>query len=335
MFEANTFGKVNVIKRALTPNSNIAILGLNPIAAKLYAGPSYLQQDGQRIVGFIHIDPVQNNSNSSEFPNILGEMSNIKDIIKRYNIGRVVLAIDPTDRQKLHDVIQKCEKEQIAYELIPESYDVDYEPSLSDVITDEYTPDKFRFQRLFDLLISLVLFILFLPSWIVIAIAIKLESPGNVLYTQERVGKDGKIFRIYKFRSMYADAEKRNGPQLATRNDPRITKVGNIIRKTRVDELPQLVNVIRGDMSLVGPRPERPYFVEKYSLEIPSYLERLKVKPGLTGYAQVEGGYDETLEDVKEKLGYDLYYIEHQNSFLFYWKILFKTLWVVLSARGQ
>ena len=168
-----------------------------------------------------------------------------------------------------------------------------------------------------------------------VAIAIRLESKGGVLYTQERVGEGGRIFKIYKFRSMFSDAEKRSGPTLATHNDPRITRVGGILRRTRIDELPQLVNVIKGDMSLIGPRPERPYFVEKYDKEIPRYLERLKVKPGLTGFAQVETGYDESLEDVKIKVEYDLYYIAHRDSFKLYFKIMLKTLWVVLTAKGQ
>ncbi len=196
-------------------------------------------------------------------------------------------------------------------------------------------PKEFFLQRLIDLFASILMFLLFLPSWIVVAIAIRLESKGGVLYTQERVGEGGRIFKIYKFRSMFSDAEKRSGPTLATHNDPRITRVGGILRRTRIDELPQLVNVIKGDMSLIGPRPERPYFVEKYDKEIPRYLERLKVKPGLTGFAQVETGYDESLEDVKIKVEYDLYYIAHRDSFKLYFKIMLKTLWVVLTAKGQ
>ena len=336
MSQVNLYGKVNVIRKSFSSDaSNIAILGLNRIATRLWENASLFKQNGRRIVGFINIEPAENNFDRSKFPNILGEMADIKKIMLRHNIDRVVLAIDPGDFQKLHEVIQKCEKEQIAYEILPHTYDVDYDHTLSEIITEQSPPAEHRLQRILDLAISIRLFLLVLPSWILIAVAIKLESAGRVLYSQERVGKGGRIFRIYKFRSMYSDAEKYSGPQLATRNDPRITKVGRFIRKTRVDELPQLVNVIRGDMSLVGPRPERPYFVEKYRKEIHRYMDRLKVKPGLTGYAQVEGGYDETLDDVKEKLQYDLYYIENPHPVRLYLKILFKTLWVVLSARGQ
>lgn len=343
MFQANTFGKANVIRKGVTNNLNIAILGINHIAAKLYENPGYVVRDGQQIVGFINVEPAVNNHNPSQFPNILGEINDIRQIVSQYRIGKVVLAIDPNDREKLHEVIEKCKRERIVYEVLPEAYDREYEPVYADykpaiielTETGLESQQEPPIQRILDIIVGSILFLLFLPSWIVVAIAIKLESPGGILYTQERVGEGGNIFKIYKFRSMYVDAEKTSGPRLATPNDPRITKVGNIIRKTRVDELPQLFNVIKGEMSLVGPRPERPYFVEKYRKIIPRYIERLRVKPGLTGYAQVESGYDETIEDVRRKIKYDLYYIEHQHSFNMYVRILLKTLWVVLSARGQ
>lgn len=336
MLQANIFGKTRVLKQNGTNNSNIAILGLNHIAARLYKNPGNVLQHGQKIVGFIDADPALNHYDVSDFPNILGEIGDIRRIIKQYNIGKVVLAIDPKDFQKLHEIIQKCETEKIDYEILPESYDTFYESAGEELFAGQQAslPEPW-FQRTLDFIFGMVLFFLFLPSWVAIALAIKLESKGHVLYSQERMGKDGMVFRIYKFRSMYSDAEKMSGPQLASRNDPRITKVGNILRKTRMDELPQLINVIAGQMSLVGPRPERPYFVDKYRKIIPHYMDRLRVKPGLTGHAQVESGYDESIEDVKKKLQYDLYYIKHYNSFKLYLKILFKTLWVVLSARGQ
>ena len=166
------------------------------------------------------------------------------------------------------------------------------------------------------------------------AIAIKLDSRGTVLYSQERVGYGGKTFRIYKFRTMVQDAEKQTGPTWASKSDPRITRVGQFLRKTRIDEIPQLLNVLAGNMSVIGPRPERPYFVEKFKENIPMYGNRLKVKPGLTGLAQVESGYDESEEDVKRKLSYDITYIQKQNILLDL-KIMFKTIWVVLTGKGQ
>lgn len=185
------------------------------------------------------------------------------------------------------------------------------------------------FKRTFEIVFSIALLLFTLPVLVLTAIAIKLESPGPVFYKQERVGLNGKTFNIIKLRSMRTDAEK-NGPQWAAKNDPRVTQVGKFIRKTRIDEIPQLINVLRGDMSLIGPRPERPMFTEQFDKEIPGFKKRLAVKPGLTGWAQVNGGYEAT---PAEKLKMDLYYIRNQ-SFRLDLEILLRTVWVVISGSG-
>ena len=167
-----------------------------------------------------------------------------------------------------------------------------------------------------------------------VALAIKLDSKGPVFYSQERVGKDGKVFRMIKFRSMNEDAEKHSGPVWANHKDPRITKVGKLLRRLRLDEVPQFINVLDGDMSLVGPRPERKYFVEQLSKEIPVYMRRLKVRPGITGWAQVKLKYDESVEDVRKKVQYDLFYIENMSLRMDF-KILFNTIAVVISGKGR
>ena len=318
------------------PLSNIAIVGLNRIGLNIYRNPGRFIRPNQQIVGFINVYPLED----SEQPwtstlNLLGDFQDFPRIIQEHAISRVIVALDPHDVQKIHEVLQACQKHGVQYDLVSDLYDVVYGNTFKEILKDISQPFEFSIRRFFDLFFSILLFLLFLPSWIVIAIAIKFDSPGTVLYSQERVGKNGRIFRIFKFRSMRADAEKYSGPQLATQNDPRITRVGRILRKTRLDELPQLINVIVGDMSFIGPRPERPYFVEKYRREIPFYVNRLKVKPGLTGLAQVETGYDESIDDVRQKLKYDLYYIEHYNSITLNMKILLKTIWVVLTAQGQ
>jgi lipopolysaccharide/colanic/teichoic acid biosynthesis glycosyltransferase len=168
----------------------------------------------------------------------------------------------------------------------------------------------------------------------IIAAMIKLNSHGPILYRQMRVGKDGRHFKMLKFRSMKTDAEKHTGPVWAGRNDPRVTKVGRFLRKTHLDELPQFLNVVKGDMSLVGPRPERPFFVEKLSKEIPLYKHRHRVKPGITGWAQVKYKYDENIEDVRNKIKYDLFYIEN-NSWRLDLKILFNTVYVMVAGKGH
>jgi sugar transferase (PEP-CTERM system associated) len=187
-------------------------------------------------------------------------------------------------------------------------------------------------KRSFDLLASGLLLALSLPVLIVTALAVKLTSPGPVFYRQERVGQFGKSYMVMKFRSMRSDAEK-DGPVWARQNDARVTPVGRFIRTTRIDEIPQIFNVLKGDMSFVGPRPERPVFVEELAKEIPYYNERHQVKPGITGWAQINYPYGASVEDAKQKLQYDLYYIKNYSIFLDF-LILLQTLRVVLWPDG-
>jgi lipopolysaccharide/colanic/teichoic acid biosynthesis glycosyltransferase len=218
-------------------------------------------------------------------------------------------------------------------------------------------------QFAFNWICALIGLGLLLPLFALIGLAIKVDSPGPIFYKQERVGLNrrrrsrrqsadellnsrratrerrkenvfGKPFEVYKFRSMVTDAEKRCGPIWATANDPRITRVGRVLRKTRLDEFPQLINVLRGQMSIVGPRPERPFFIQKLSNEIETYTRRLDVLPGITGLAQVEGGYDSTIDDVRNKVNYDIKYIE-SASIKKDLTIMFKTVGVMLGGRGM
>ncbi|MBT2578485.1 exopolysaccharide biosynthesis polyprenyl glycosylphosphotransferase [Bacillus sp. ISL-8] len=182
---------------------------------------------------------------------------------------------------------------------------------------------------LLDVMFSLVGLIVLMPVILIFSILIVLESPGSPFYLQERLGLNGKRFRVIKLRSMRNDAEK-NGAKWAEKNDPRVTKIGLFIRKTRIDELPQLFNILKGEMSLVGPRPERPIFTEKFERDIPGFKKRLEVKPGLTGWAQVNGGYEIT---PKEKLNLDVYYINHASIILDF-KIIIKTVRVVITGDG-
>ena len=188
-------------------------------------------------------------------------------------------------------------------------------------------------KRFSDIFVSLILLILALPVMVITAILIVLEDGFPILYRQERVGRDGKTFDVIKFRSMRTDAEKDGTPRFATAKDDRTTRVGRFIRKTRIDELPQLISVLKGDMSIVGPRPERPYFVDQLTKKLPFYAVRHSVKPGVTGWAQVRYQYGETLEDSAEKLQYDLYYVKNHSLFLDL-LVLFETVSVVLTGKG-
>ena len=181
----------------------------------------------------------------------------------------------------------------------------------------------------FEFILSFVLLIINLPICLIVCIAIYLELGVNPIYTQKRVGLNGRVFKIYKLRSMYIDAEK-DGPRWASENDERVTKVGRIIRKTRIDELPQLVNILKGDMSIIGPRPERPELIKEFIKYLPDFNDRLLVKPGITGWAQVNGGYTLT---PKEKLEFDKYYIQNRG-FRLDLLILIKTIMVIFTRHG-
>jgi exopolysaccharide biosynthesis polyprenyl glycosylphosphotransferase len=185
-------------------------------------------------------------------------------------------------------------------------------------------------KRAFDLAVSLLSLLLFAPLWIVIAMAVKLTSRGPVLFTQRRVGLDGRSFTMYKFRSMRPGAEEQTGPVWVREHDPRRTAVGVFLRKTSLDEFPQLLNVLKGEMSLVGPRPERPFFVEKFKHLVPQYLDRHRVKTGMTGWAQVNGLRGGT--SLEERIRYDLYYIENW-SFAFDIRILLRTLHAAIKVK--
>ena len=174
----------------------------------------------------------------------------------------------------------------------------------------------------------------FFPIWILVAIITKLESRGPVFFKQKRVGQNDRIFEIYKFRSMVNKAEKETGAVWAEENDPRVTLVGNFLRKSRIDEVPQFINILFNEMSLIGPRPERPSIVKRLKYKIPLYTRRNRMKPGITGWAQIKGGYDTSIQDVQKKLEYDLYYLENM-SLRMDLKIMLRTLYTMIAGKGQ
>ena len=203
------------------------------------------------------------------------------------------------------------------------------------IFGDGFNQGGFRtfVKRAFDLVCATMLLIVTAPVMLVTALLIKLESAGPVFYRQERVGLDGRTFEVVKFRSMRTDAEKDGKPRWASANDDRVTRVGSFIRRARIDELPQLFNVFKGEMSMVGPRPERPYFVEQLTQQIPFFAVRHSVKPGITGWAQVRYAYGATVEDSQQKLQYDLYYVKNHTLFLDL-VVLLETVGVVLTGKG-
>jgi len=189
-------------------------------------------------------------------------------------------------------------------------------------------------KRNIDIVLSIFSMILLLPLFLALALIVGLNSTGGIIYKQIRLGKNGKSFNLYKFRTMHINSEINTGPIWADKNDSRITREGKILRKFHLDEIPQLYNVFKGHMSIVGPRPERPHIVNILKKEIPSYTHRMRVKPGITGWAQIMGGYDATMADVNLKLKHDIFYIENMSIFMDL-KIMFMTILAVIKGKGQ
>lgn len=270
-------------------------------------------------------------------------LKSLAELIDKYNVQEIILALEKDEHDSLVDIISLCSDKNIKIKIVPDLYEIlsgqartsqIYGMPLIDIMPELMPEWERKLKRLLDIVVSIIILVISLPITLITALAIKLDSEGPIFFTQERMGMNGKIFKMIKFRSMRKDAEKLTGPVWSQKNDPRVTRVGKIIRKLRIDEIPQFINVLKGDMSVVGPRPERPYFVEKLSQEIPYYKRRLKVRPGITGWAQVKHKYDESIEDVKIKLRYDLFYIENM-SIRMDLKILFRTIFVVLFGKGH
>lgn len=273
---------------------------------------------------------------------ILGEISRIVDIARETHARAIVIALTERRGNLAADRLVTCKLMGVRildypnfFELMTGKIPVEHiNPSwLVQSSGFLITPFIRSLKKVLDLIFSSVLLAACLPFFPIVALMIRLDSPGPVFYAQQRVGLNGKVFTIYKFRSMGQDSEKETGASWAAENDPRVTRFGAFMRKTRIDELPQLFNVLKGDMSFIGPRPERPEFVDQISKVTPYYAERHAIKPGITGWAQVMYPYGASLGDSVEKLRYDLYYINNLSIFLELY-IIFETIKIVLFRRG-
>lgn len=333
----------------------LLIIGTDKLATEV-AHEAMLRRDlGYKVAGYISEDhklvgtSLVSQSISPDFGNttfsrdVLGTVGDLNRIVEEEKIDRVVVALQ--DRRG-HMPVDQLLKIRLQGQAAIEEGTALYEKLTGKISVEMLRPSWIIFsaggkrgtlsgfiRRLFNLVMATVGILLSLPLAIFAAIAIKLDSPGPVFYTQERVGKNGRTFKIIKFRSMRQDAEK-GGAQWATERDPRITRIGNFLRKTRIDEIPQFINILRGDMSFVGPRAERPIFVAQLSEQIPFFDQRHLVEPGLTGWAQVNYGYGASVEDSMQKLQYDLYYIKNVSLLFDIW-IMFKTIKVVMFGYGR
>ncbi len=322
----------------------VLILGSGTQAVETARATIERRNAGFQVIGFVDNKP-ELIGKSLINPTVVGLTNDISDLVEKHQVDRIVVALEdrrgtgvfPTEELLNLSLSGRVAVEECA------NY---YERLTGKIATELLRPSWLIFargnraadiiyhvRRVINLALSIVGFTLSLPIMALVAIAVKLESRGPVFYTQERVGKNGRTFKIIKFRSMSVDAEKTSGPQWAEKSDPRATRVGRVIRKLRLDELPQFINIIRGDMNFVGPRPERPVFVTQLSDIIPYYQQRHLIKPGLTGWAQIKFPYGSSVEDSFEKLRYDLYYIKNRSLFLDT-IIIFETVKTVLFGRG-
>lgn len=325
---------------ASTFKKRVLVLGTGSRAAKIEEMIARGQALGLIIVGYL---PLGGSHHYVPRERILDESGSLLDIVERYGIDEIVVAVRERRGGALPIAeLLDCKLSGIHILDLPAFFErqtgilpLESVNASWMIFSEGFHSGTARdvVKRVFDLTVSAGLLLLTLPIILVTALAIKLESKGPVFYTQERVGQFGRPFTIYKFRSMYTDAEKDGLPQWARQNDARTTRVGRIIRRLRIDELPQLINVFLGQMSFVGPRPERPYFVDELSAQIPYYNTRHSLKPGITGWAQVRFPYGASVEDAIGKLQYDLYYVKNHSLFLDL-MILLQTAQVVVLGKG-
>jgi len=321
---------------------NTLMIGGNKSAYQLYKDiiSQENERSGNRFAGFIHIHEKPSYPLAEEIPH-LGNLEDLSRIIKKHEIEELIIAIEGTERKEISKIINKIYVHNVTIKANPNLYDIlTGKVKMSTLfgtpliqLSHELMPVwEENLKYFIDKLVSLVMLTLLSPFCLVLAIIIKLTSKGPVIYSHERIGRYGKPFTIYKFRSMYLDAEK-HGPKLSHKHDKRMTPVGKIMRRSKLDEIPNFFNVLKGDMSLVGPRPERQYFIDQITKKAPHYVLLHKVKPGITSWGQVKYGYAENVDQMVKRLRFDLIYIEN-ISLIIDFKIIYYTFLTILKGKG-
>jgi exopolysaccharide biosynthesis polyprenyl glycosylphosphotransferase len=317
------------------------MIGSNENAVEVYKDiTNQVKSNGYEILGFINVQEKEHYQLQDHIPH-LGGHENMESILMKHQVEEVIIALEAFEHDKIGDIVSRLSLMDIRISAIPSITDIltgkvksttIFGTPLLEVNQDVMPIWQQNVKQLMDILISIISLILLTPLNIFLAIGVKLSSPGPVLYQQDRVGRFGKEFKIYKFRSMYHNAEE-NGPELSSKHDPRVTRFGQMMRKHRLDEIPNFINVIKGDMALVGPRPEREYFIEKIVKIAPHYVHLHKVKPGITSWGQVKYGYAENVDEMIKRLRFDILYIENMSLFVDT-KILFYTIHTIIRGRG-
>ncbi len=316
------------------------IIGGSDRALHIFKELKAQQYNVNSFLGYVNVNG-SDHALQPEMP-YLGHVTTLEDILNHHHVDEVIVAIESSDHDRLHKILVKINDLRIIVKVLPDMYELlsgslkmtnIYGALFVELNRDVMPLWQQAIKRFLDISLSVIAILILLPMYLICAILVKLSSPGPIFFLQERIGLNNKPFQIIKFRTMYVNSEA-NGPQLSSSNDSRITPVGRFMRKTRLDEFPQFINVILGQMSLVGPRPERQFYIDQIVQHEPQYVLLNRVRPGITSWGQVKYGYAENVEQMLDRMKYDLLYINNRSIALDL-KILFYTVAIVIKAKGK